>query len=1056
MGIIQRDNMALNNVEINGYNYLANLSVINADEVNTILLTKQTPSGLITDTQFDQLYGLDTDQTIQEQIDEIQAEIANIGSNYWGSFWSTSTQTNPTANTMNLFTFNNKDPSNNLVDLSGSTPTSIVKVFNSNVYNIQFSVQLKHGNSSKIDVDIWLRKNGANVADTNSSISLNVNDQHVVPAWNFVLPLTAGDYIELAWSSADTSVIAEAHSAQTSPTRPAIPSIILTVTDVTGVGPQGVQGPQGPQGPQGERGPKGDTGPRGPKGDDGSGTVDTEARALATAAVVEATAAVAGVAALGVTVGGLSTTVAGLGTTVTAQGVDITALQIKTQSIQYVTGPINFGEVPSYEIGIPMYFPRAISSFSPPAIALNNSSASFFNYGITSSDLISTTDHFQSTSGTSVFYSANVSQDLSVDGNTDIVGQLSVGRANPIQKKIVLYDNNTDNAYDFTGIFTNTSGAANYFNFEIDGQSGSAFRHFAGNGLGNSRTILKYLSADTEASYTDQSRFLNKSGFSQTINMIRDMPNKIVKMDFVGDTAGLGAYDGQIIQYSGTGLTENTGTMVVQSGTVKVAALQGTGYLDLSAVNTISMVAGNNIAISSTTGTINLSTSADQDINMTADQFRFTSSNNIGMVLVDTLNTQFVIDAQENLKIQTSGAPNRDLTLEATGTHTYTTSETTANGFQFNSQTSGLDMYLNHTGSKGYFELRAGDPFKITTTTSTNDIEVKSANGLTLRSTAADISLSTITSGNVLIKPANHINMQTTSGNVNIQPFGSVNFYPTSNVNIEPTGNVNLVPVAGSSINLTTNTSNINLTATSGNVVVDGKMRMNNGIYSTNGASIFQIDNAEDYIFNGPTNSQLTLGFATDTTKTFTVGVDATNAYIGSSGTNMDLTLGASRYLQFNTPLYANYIYGDITSNKEIGWTQNTASPNTGNSYTGTASDTTTPAQVGTFTLPNDGVWLIQFDCKLNLNTGGDTIENREIVLSETSASLTKCAPGFHFRDPIDDATGSANPRQTYSFSGVYHNTSGGAKALYINVIASTAGTRTVTASGDYKYTRIG
>lgn len=1047
--------MSLNNVDVYGFNALANLSEINADTVNTTIFTKNETNPIISNTQWNQMYGLDTDQTIQEQIDEIQGEIAAIGSNYWGSFWSTSDQTNPTANTMNLFTFNNADPSNNLVDLSGSTPTSIVKVLNSNVYNIQFSVQLKHSNSSKIDVDIWLRKNGANVADTNSRISLDTNDQHVVPAWNFVLPLIAGDYIELAWSSSDTTVIAEYDPPASSPTRPAVPSIILTVTDVTGVGPQGVQGPQGIQGPQGERGPKGDTGPRGPKGEDGSGTVDTVARAEATAALVEATAAVAGVAALGVTVGGLSTTVAGLGTTVTAQGVDITALQIKTQSIQYVTGPINFGEVPSYEIGIPMYFPRATTSFSPPAIALNNNSASFFNYGITSSDLISTTDHFQSTSGTSVFYSANVSQDLSVDGNTDIVGQLSVGRANPIQKKIVLYDNNTDNAYDFTGIFTNTSGAANYFNFEIDGQSGSAFRHFAGNGLGNSRTILKFLSADTEASYTDQSRFLNKSGFSQTINMIRDMPNKIVKMDFVGDTAGLGAYDGQIIQYSGTGLTENTGTMVVQSGTVKVAALQGTGYLDLSAVNTISMVAGNNIAISSTTGTINLSTSADQDINMTADQFRFTSSNSIGMVLVDSASSNFVIDAQENLKIQTSGAANRDLTLESTGTQTYTTSETTSNGFQFNSQTSGLDMYLNHTGSKGYFELRAGDPLKITTTTSTNDIEVKSANGLTLRSTGADISLATITSGNVLIRPANHLNMATGFGNVNIQPSGNVNFYPTSNVNIEPTGNVNLVPVTGSSINLTTNTANINLTATSGNVVVDGKMRMNNGIYSTNGASIFQIDNAGDYIFNGPTNSQLTLGFATDTTKTFTVGVNATNAFMGTSGTNVDFTIGSARYLQINNPLYVGYSYGDITSNMEIGWTQNTANPNTGNSYSGTASDTTTPAQVGTFTLPNDGMWLIQFDCRLTLNTGSDTITNRVIVLSETTASTTKCAPGFHMDDPIDDAAGASGARQVYSFSGVYHNTSGGAKSLYINVIAQTSGSRTVTASGDYKYTRI-
>lgn len=1042
--------MALNNVEINGYNYLANLSVINADEVNTILLTKETPSGLITNTQFNQLYGLDTDQTIQEQIDEIQGEIAGIGSNYWGSFWSTSDQTNPTANTMNLFTFNNADPSNNLVDLSGSTPTSIVKVFNSNVYNIQFSVQLKHGNSSKIDVDIWLRKNGANVADTNSRISLNVNDQHVVPAWNFVLPLTAGDYIELAWSSADTSVLAEYDPPATSPTRPAVPSIILTVTNVTGVGPQGVQGQQGVQGIQGERGPKGDQGARGPKGDPGSGTVDDEARALATAAVVEATAAVAGVAALGVTVGGLSTTVAGLSATVTGQGIDITALQVKTQSIQYVTGPINFGEVPSYEIGIPMYFPRATTSFSPPAIALNNNSASYFNYGLTSADLISTTDHFQSTSGTSVFYSANVSQDLSVDGNTDIVGQLAVGRANPIQKKIVLYDNNTDNAYDFTGIFTNTSGAANYFNFEIDGQSGSAFRHFAGNGLGNSRTILKFLSADTEATYTDQSRFLNKSGFSQTINMIRDMPNKIVKMDFVGDTAGLGAYDGQIIQYSGTGLTENTGRMVVQSGTVELNSLLGTGYMTLNSANTIGITAGNNIAISSTTGTINLSTSADQDINMTADQFRFTSSNNIGMILVDTLNTQFVIDAQENLKIQTSGAPNRDITLEATGTHTYTTSETTSNGFQFNSQTSGIDMLLNHTGTKGYFELRGNDPLKITTTTATNDIEVKSAKGLTLRSTAADVSLSTITSGNVFIRPANNVNIQTGFGNVDIQPSGSVNFYPTSNVNLQPTGNIILAPVSGSEILMTTNTSDISMTATG----IGGKIYMssrdNFDIRSEYGPLNINTINGGDITIQPATNRQLFLNSGTglgDITMTsaqnLILNPAATLALNGPTAININHQIYLNR-----TPVSSEY----TTNNKALGFTN---SINAGTTFSGTASDTATPAQVGTFTLPSKGVWLIQFDCLLTLNTGSDTITDKVIVLSDTTASATPCAPGFYYRDPINDAAGSAGNRQSICFSGIYHFTETSTAPKYINVIAQTSGSRTVTASGSYKYTKI-
>jgi hypothetical protein len=151
-----------------------------------------------------------------------------------------------------------------------------------------------------------------------------------------------------------------------------------------------------------------------------------------------------------------------------------------------------------------------------------------------------------------------------------------------------------------------------------------------------------------------------------------------------------------------------------------------------------------------------------------------------------------------------------------------------------------------------------------------------------------------------------------------------------------------------------------------------------------------------------------------------------------------------------------DYAYADISrSNWQIGWTQNTANPNIGNTYTGTASDTGTPAQVGTFTLPSFGVWLIQFDCLLTLNTGSDTINNRGIFLSDTTASTTPCAPGFEMTDPIDDAAGSAGTRQTYSFSGIYHYTSFTVAAKFLNVYATTNGSRTVTASGSYKYTRI-
>ena len=280
--------MATNNLEILGYNYLTNLSVINADEVNTNLLTKETPSGTITNEQFNQLYGLDTDMTVQQQIDNIEQELADIGANYWGSFWSTQTQTNAGATTMNLMTLNNSDPSNNFVDLSGS---SIIKVSSANVYNIQFSAQVEKTDSGTDVIYIWLRKNGANVADSNTALTLQGNNDKHVAAWNWVLYLAVNDYIEIAWSSPDTDVRLLYEAASSSPTKPAIPSVILTVTNVTGVGPQGIQGATGATGATGPRGPKGDTGPRGPQGEPGSGTVDEVARTIALGAASSAAAA---------------------------------------------------------------------------------------------------------------------------------------------------------------------------------------------------------------------------------------------------------------------------------------------------------------------------------------------------------------------------------------------------------------------------------------------------------------------------------------------------------------------------------------------------------------------------------------------------------------------------------------------------------------------------------------------------------------------------------------------------------------------------------------------
>jgi hypothetical protein len=92
-------------------------------------------------------------------------------------------------------------------DILGN-PTQIT-VTNSGTYNIQFSAQLEKasGGGSSI-VSIWLVKNGINEVYTETEIAASGSSSSSleVPAWNFVLSLNAGDYLQLAWFSTDANI----------------------------------------------------------------------------------------------------------------------------------------------------------------------------------------------------------------------------------------------------------------------------------------------------------------------------------------------------------------------------------------------------------------------------------------------------------------------------------------------------------------------------------------------------------------------------------------------------------------------------------------------------------------------------------------------------------------------------------------------------------------------------------------------------------------------------------------------------------------------------------
>jgi len=144
------------------------------------------------------------------------------------SYFDTTTQTNPVANTVNLFTYNSKVSE---FEISRGSPTSKIFINQTGLYNFQFSAQLDKTGGSATDVYIWPRINGVNVPDSATKVVVDGPNNEIVPAWNFVLLMQDGDYFELAWESSDTSVIILADSPASN--YPGIPSIIMTVTWVS-------------------------------------------------------------------------------------------------------------------------------------------------------------------------------------------------------------------------------------------------------------------------------------------------------------------------------------------------------------------------------------------------------------------------------------------------------------------------------------------------------------------------------------------------------------------------------------------------------------------------------------------------------------------------------------------------------------------------------------------------------------------------------------------------------------------------------------------------------
>lgn len=93
-------------------------------------------------------------------------------------------------------------------------------------YFVQFSCMFVKTNSSSGTANMWLRKNGTDIPDSNTRITLAGNDAEITMTVGLILDLNAGDYIQFVSSANSTNTYLSHDNAGVGPV---VPGIIATL-----------------------------------------------------------------------------------------------------------------------------------------------------------------------------------------------------------------------------------------------------------------------------------------------------------------------------------------------------------------------------------------------------------------------------------------------------------------------------------------------------------------------------------------------------------------------------------------------------------------------------------------------------------------------------------------------------------------------------------------------------------------------------------------------------------------------------------------------------------
>ena len=156
---------------------------------------------------------------------------SGIPTRWFGSFYDSGSQVAGNTGSAYAMTFQYTDYANGI-----SASSSSIIFAHAGVYNVQWSGQFENTDSNDHDACIWMKKNGVDVVGSTGLVSIPAKHGtipgHTINGWNYIMPVNAGDWLQLYWQVDSTAVTIQYYPGQINPTRPDTSSILLTAVQV--------------------------------------------------------------------------------------------------------------------------------------------------------------------------------------------------------------------------------------------------------------------------------------------------------------------------------------------------------------------------------------------------------------------------------------------------------------------------------------------------------------------------------------------------------------------------------------------------------------------------------------------------------------------------------------------------------------------------------------------------------------------------------------------------------------------------------------------------------